>query len=220
MPRVSAPFAVVLLAALAVVAGTAPVAAQDATPGAGAGAFPIVPDPADCQIAPRSTDELIALWYGPEGSPVAAAATPTAEEITSLTIPVGPPADEETVAGVVATVREVFGCFAAGDFPRATALFTDDLARGFGPEPGTSEEDARAFLAATPQPEAEGAAGEIVAVTDVMDLGGGRVGAFVVEHSEGEFDTAYAIFEGQGDRWLIDVIVDFAPVGDGEGDGE
>ncbi len=63
--------AVVLAAVMA-----APVAAQDATPGAGAMAFPISPDPAACQVEPRSTDELLALWYTPEGSPVPAA-TPT-----------------------------------------------------------------------------------------------------------------------------------------------
>ena len=218
MPRITAPLAAVVrlvcLAALAV--STAPVAAQDATPGAGAAAFPITPDPADCRVAPRSPDELLALWYAPDGSPVAAAVTPAAAAATALTIPVGPPADEATVAGVVSTVREVFGCFAAGDFRRATALFTDDLARGFGPESGTTEEEARAFLEATPEPGVEGEAGEIVAVTDVMELGEGRVGAFVVTREAGQLDTVYAIFEGQGDRWLADTIVDFAdPVVEG-----
>ena len=221
MPRAGVPLvAVALLPALAVAGGPAPVAAQDATPPAGAAAFPITPDPADCRVAPRPTDELLALWYAPDGSPVAAATTPAAGGATSLTIPVGPPADEATAAGVVATVREVFGCFAAGDFRRATALFTDDFARGFGPQPGTTEEEARAFLEATPEPGVEGEAGEIVAITDVMELGEGRVGAFVVERGEGQLDTAYVIFEGQGDRWLADTIVDFAdPIVEGaEGD--
>ena len=64
MPRFSAPLRflfVALLAALAVTVSAAPIAAQDATPGAGAAAFPITPDPADCRVAPRSVDELLAL---------------------------------------------------------------------------------------------------------------------------------------------------------------
>jgi hypothetical protein len=51
----------------------------------------------------------------------------------------------------------------------------------------------------------------LIAITDVMDLGEGRVGAFVVDESGGQLDTAYAIFERQEDRLLLDEIIDFAP---------
>ncbi len=109
-------------------------------------------------------------------------------------------------------MSEVFGCFAAGDFLRATALFTEDLVRGFGGEPGTTVEDARAFLEATPAAGMEVDEEErVFAITDVMDLGDGQVGAFVVDKSGGQLDTVYAIFERQGDRWLINEIIDFAP---------
>jgi hypothetical protein len=200
-------FAAILAAVMA-----APVAAQDATPAAGAAAFPIEADPAACQVEPRSTDELLALWYTPEGSPVPAATPTWGAQTTSLTLTVGPPADEATRSEVVDAVSEVFGCFAAGDFARATALFTDDLVRSFGGEPGTTVEDARAFLEATPAAGMEVAEEErVIAITDVMDLGDGRVGAFVVDESGGELDTVYAIFERQEDRWLVDEIVDFAP---------
>ncbi len=133
-----------------------------------------------------------------------------------MTIPVGPPADEETVAGVIATVDEVFSCFAAGDFARATALFTEDLTRTFGPEPGTPEEEVRAFLEATPEAGAAGEAGVIVAISDVMLLEDGRVGAFVVDRTEGRLSTVYAIFEQQGDRWLADEVIEFAGEGEDE----
>ena len=136
---------VVVLLSLAVV-GPAGTRAQDATPGTGAAAFPITPDPADCQVAPRSADELLALWYGPDGSPVATAATPPAEAATEVTVPLGPRADEASAAAVAATVGEVFACFEAGDTLRAFALFTDDLARRFGPEPGTTREEAEEFI--------------------------------------------------------------------------
>jgi hypothetical protein len=198
----------------------APVAAQDTTPEASAMAFPISPDPAACQVEPRTTDELLALWYTPEGSPVPAATPTWGAQTTSLTLPVGPPADEATASGVVSAVSEVFSCFAAGDFARATALFSEDLVRSFGGEPGTTVEDARAFLEATPAAGMEGTGEErVIAITDVMDLGDGRVGAFVVDESGGQLDTVYAIFERQDDRWLVDEIIDFAPRPGGEGEG-
>ncbi len=207
--------AVILAAVMA-----APAAAQDATPEAGAMAFPITPDPAACQVEPRSTDELLALWYTPEGSPVPAATPTWGAQTTSLTLPVGPPADQATSLEVVGTISEVFGCFASGDFVRATALFTDDLVRGFGGEPGTTAEEARAFLEMTPEAGMEGDGQErVIAITDVMDLGDGRIGAFVVDESGGQLDTVYAIFERQEDRWLVDEIIDFAPRPGGEGEG-
>ena len=200
------------LAAILAAVMSAPVVAQDATPEAGAMAFPITPDPAACQVEPRPTDELLALWYTPEGSPVPAATPTWGAQTTSLTLPVGPPADEATAREVVGVVSEVFGCFAAGDFVRGTTLFTDDLVRGFGGEPGTTIEEARAFLETTPEAGTEGDVLErLIAITDVMDLGDGRVGAFVVDESGGQLDTVYAIFERQDDRLLIDEIIDFAP---------
>ena len=131
-----------------------------------------------------------------------------------------------------ATVGEVFACFEAGDALRASALFTDDLARQFGPEPGTPREEAEAFLTggfpkeatpvATPEGEpvgGEAAGSQIVAVTDVMELADGRVGAFVVTREAGEFGTAYVVFEREGDRLLADELIEFAPAGDEEGGG-
>ena len=189
----------------------APVAAQDATPGVCAMTFPINPDPAACQVEPRATDELLALWYTPEGNPVPAATPTGGGQARSLTVPVGPPADEATRSEVVRTVSEVFSCFAAGDFVRATALFTDDLVRSSGGEPDTTVEEARAFLEATPAAGMEGDEEErVIAITDVMDLGDGRIDAFVVDESGGELDTVFAIFEREGDLVLVDEIVDFA----------
>lgn len=184
------------------------VQAQDATP-AGGITFPFTADPADCQVEPRSADELIGLWF--EDSTPVALATPESEAaVTEVTVPVGTPADEETVAAVHDTVRQVLGCFVAGDFPRALALFTDDLARQFGPEPGTTEEEVRAFVEATPEPGLEGEVGVVLTLTDVMDLADGRVGAFIVDSIEG---TDYVIFAQEGDRLLVDEVVEFAVFG-------
>lgn len=206
------------LAALALpllVAGSAivPVAAQEATPDAGQGRFPITPDPALCQVEPRDAEALLAVWYRSEGTPVPAA-SPVAVVVTdaaALTIPLGPRAEAATVAAVTETVVELFSCFAAGDFPRAAALLTDDVARAFGPEAGTPIEEARAFLEATPTAEGQGEVSRILAITDVMVLDDGRVGAIVVEVDAGQRDSSYVVFEPQGERLLVDAIINFAP---------
>ena len=222
------PVSVVSLAVGLAVGGAVPGAAQDATPGAGADRFPITPDPADCTGEQRDADELLALWYAPDGSQTTPEPGP-AEDAPSVTIPLGPPADEATAAAVADTVSQVFACFAAGDALRAYAFFTDDLALQFGPEPGTPREEAEAFLAA-PLEEleeageepvgGEAAAGQIVAVTDVMELADGRVGALAVERSEGRLDTVFLVLERDGDRLLADELIDFAPLGGGEGGDE
>ncbi len=187
------------------------VGAQDATPASGASQFPLVPDAAGCQVEPRAADELIALWFNDAGTPPASpAAAEPMEEFAEVTLAVGPLADEATTAAITEVVREVFDCFTAGDFSRATALFTDDLVRQFGPEPGETAEDVRGFLEATPEPEDPAVTGKIVAITDVMLLEDGRVAAFVVDESEGPASSAYVIFEQDGDRWLVDEVTEFS----------
>jgi hypothetical protein len=206
-PRSLVPLAAMSLALSFLLGSAAPLGAQEGTPESGV-SFPITPDPADCQVEPRATDELLALWYTPEGSPVPAATPMTGA--TSVSVPLGPRADEATTAAVTAVASEVFSCFAAGDFARATALFTDDMTRSFSPEPGTPMEDARAFLE-TPMPMEEAEPSQIIAVSDVMELSDGRLGAIVVERSEGALDAVYITLENQGDRWLIAELIDFAP---------
>ena len=190
--------------------------AQEATPAITGDA----PDPAECQVEGRTADELIELWYeeNDEGTPVLA--TPEMDaHMASVPVPLGEPADAETVAGVTATVREVFACFNAGDFGRATALFSEDLTRQFGPSPEETPEDVRAFLEmAEPAPE-EGRI-QLLAVTDVSVMEDGRVGAFVVSVDptvppEGA-ETALVLLVEEGDRWLVDEVVEFMMAEEGD----
>ncbi len=117
--------------------------AQGSTPMAGT--FPVTPDPAECQVEERAREEFLVL--NAEATPEEFA-TPVG---TAVEVPLGEAADAETVAGVVATAREVLACFNAGDFPRALSLFTDDAIRTLTEEDPISEEELSAFLAATPE---------------------------------------------------------------------
>ena len=155
-----------------VVGGTLPAIAQDATPDAGAAQFSFTPDPADCAGEPRSADDLLALWYAPDGSPVAVEVDPgTDESETEVTIPIGAPADDATVVAVTDTVGGVFACFEAGNALGAYALFTDDMAQRFGPEPGTPREGrsvSHGRLDPDLDPDEVGSGSQILGITDVM----------------------------------------------------
>ena len=195
-----------VLVALALL-GPARALAQDATPAAGGEAL----DPAECRVEPRDADELIALWYDEAGTPVAA--TPGAGTLDSVPVPLGEPADAETVAGATGAIREILACFNAGDFGRALALFSDDLIRSFGPEPGETPEDVRGFLEAAPGPLPAGDRIRLLAITDVSVMEDGRVGALVVSDDptvapEGP-ETVLVIFVEEGGRWLVDEVVEF-----------
>ena len=184
--------------------GMSTIVAQEATPVTSPGAE------VSCDVAPRTAEELLALWYGPDGEPIGTWATPMAEEpAADITIPTGEPADEATAAAITSVVHQVFACFDAGNFLAASALFTDDLAATFGPEPGTTFEDAQAFLTAAPEPAPEGEESEILAVSNAVVLDGGRVAAFVVEQFAGVVSVSYAIFEQVGDSWLVDEVIEF-----------
>lgn len=200
---------VVALVSLVLV-GPAVVLAQEATPAAGT--FPITPDPAECQEEVRPIQEFLAIN---------AAATPTGgmAETETVEVPVGPPADAETVAGVTATVRELFACFNAGDFARAFSLVTDDVIRSFAEEEPIPEEELRGFLEATPEAVPAEQQSTILVISDVMELEDGRVGAFVA--STDPFvgpDTLYFVFVQEDDRWLIADFIEFLEPGE-EGDG-
>ncbi len=201
---------VALVAALLLLAllGPAVALAQDTTPVAGT--FPVTPDPAECQVEPRSAEEFLAISAG--ATPTAAAPVASAVEV-----PLGEAADAETVAAVTTTVREILACFNAGDFPRAFSLFSTDAIRQTAAEDPLPEEELRAFLEATPEALPAGERTTLLALTDVMDLEDGQVGAFLAttDAFTGP-DTVYVVFVQEDDRWLIDDIVEFLVPGGGE----
>ncbi len=88
--------------------------------------------------------------------------------------PAGQPADPETSAEVVATLRQIFACANAGDPLRVSSLFTDDFVRNFFG--GVPLEDLLDFLAIPPQPLPEDQERIIIRFGEVQLLPDGRAG--------------------------------------------
>lgn len=88
-----------------------------------------IPRPlAACTVTPRTPEELETLlgsnYVPPAATPFAVQATPGGEWIIGIeALPDGTPADSTEVEAVV---EEAYACFAAGDFMRYLALFSDD----------------------------------------------------------------------------------------------
>ncbi|MDP8907895.1 MAG: hypothetical protein M3N47_01995 [Chloroflexota bacterium] len=192
--------AALLAVALQLVFGVAGATAQEGT----AVAFPLTPDPAECQVAPRQQDEVLTLLTG---TPVAAA-SPATSRLSAVPseadLPAGSPADAATVAGIVTTARELIACNNAGEFTRVLAFFTDDFIReAFGGDPALAAQVAASF--ATPAATLPAAAHtELLDVRGVRVLDDGRVGAVIEDRDPQQTVVFFMIFVHVGDRWLID----------------
>jgi plastocyanin len=174
------------------------VIAQDATPAAGE-----VIDPAECQVEPRSTEELQQLvGTASEGTE----ATPGAAQAGSME---GEDADEATVQAVTQTYRELVACLNGGQFLRVYALYTDDYLRRTLADGGIDLEQ----FEATPAPDQRETTA-LVGVSDVRQLAGGQVTARVETTSspEGVATVIQSVLEPVGDRLLIadEAVVDAA----------
>jgi plastocyanin len=174
------------------------VIAQDATPAAGE-----VVDPAECQVEPRSTEEIQQLiGTASEG----AEATPGAAQAGSMQ---GEDADEATVQAVTQTYRELVACLNAGDFLRVYALYTDDYLRRTLADSGMDLEQ----MQATPAPDRRETTA-LVGVSDVRQLAGGQVTARVETTSspEGVTTVVQSVLEPVDDRLLIadETVIDAA----------
>lgn len=182
--------------------------AQDATPPVGVGVG--VAGAEACQVDPRSPDFILAL----AGTPASGRSTPAATP-TPFATPDGKAADAEIVEGITATMQEVVACFNAADLLRAFALFSDDYFRRLIPVEGPVGEAFTAFLASAPAPVTRM---DVQSVQDVRVLADGRVGALVVlvdpraPKSEDE-GRRFVIFVNDGDRWLIDEVIEFPASG-------
>jgi hypothetical protein len=160
-------------------------------------AFPIVPDPAECQVAPRTAESLAAITGTP--SPASTAAT-------EADLPQGEAADEETVAAIVAAERLFAACYNAGDFGRLLSLLTDHavlMVTGGTPDQATID---LILAPATPAP-AESLV-SLVQLRDVRVLEDGRIGAIAENGLASDpgvaTDVSFRVFLKVGDNWLLD----------------
>ena len=182
--------------------------------------LPATPGPAECVVEPRP-----ASFFQPLVAEILTA-TPTASPGATPLVPeeAGEPVDAGTEAEVVALLRQAVACTNAGDFPRQTALFTDDAARDAvlvgwgrsiqaanearvrsGAEVFSEEELLDIITRRGPSRPAGSSPVALVAVEDVSRLPDGRVSATVVRTlSDGsEFGTRVFV-ERDGGRFLID----------------
>jgi hypothetical protein len=195
-PRLRLAFLMLAVTTLLVLPGT--ISAQSTE-------FPIVPDPAECQVEPRTAESLAAV----AGTP-----SPAMTVTTEADLPQGEAADEETVAAIVAAERLFAACYNAGDYSRLLSLLTDHavlMVTGGTPDQATID----LFLTpATPTPAESWAS--LIQVRDVRVLGENRVGA-IAENGEASdpgvaTDVSFRVFVKVGDRWLLDDEVSGLPL--------
>ena len=173
--------------------------AQKATPDAITG----VPDPSECTVEPRSLESFQAALATPAAT--APAALPETPEL-----PDGEPADAETEAAVLATLREGVACINAGQFDQLLAIYSDDAIRnllgGVDADPAALFNDL-----STPEPAAEDERTEIIEVQGVVVLPDGRVAALILGDDHADADPASPtlfVFVEQDGRWLIDAFIE------------
>lgn len=171
---------------------------------------PDAPAPSECRITPRSPSEVRTLIGTPEpleesGGPIALPAT----------LPPGRQAGEAMVSAARTTVRELLACENGHDVGRLYALYSDDLLRRSGPQ--VPEAFAALATPAMALPPTERVV--LIAIRDVRILTDGRVRAVVdignrVDGHPAPGRTAFYVFARNGDRWLIDDVIDRVAQGD------
>jgi hypothetical protein len=188
-------FSVPALAILLTLAATEFAAAQAATPAA----YPVAPDPRECVNAPTAVEEIGVILGTPVAEP--------ADSATPFVPPAGEPADAETSAAVIATLRQVFACANAGDPLRVASHFTDDFMRNFFG--GVPREDLLDFLAIPPQPLPEDQKRIIIRFGEVRLLPDGRAGVLIVLDEPDDprsEEPDFAILKRVEGRWLVDEL--------------
>lgn len=206
---------VLALLAFSALALPAPSLAQAATPSASPGA---ASGQMACTAEPRDIDELLALWFTPEGAPLAT--TEVANKVDEArTLPQGEVVDDATLQAIDQTTRGWVACFiVSGQFARGFSYMTDQMVARFGPDminpsEDTPEEVAALLagqLAGTPIPSEEGMAdmSTLQGPKEARLLENGRAGA--LWSLEG--DQVFLVYEKHGDRWLIDDLIDVEDV--------
>ena len=167
---------------------------------------PIVPQPSSCTVAPRTADELKALFS------TASPDDPVVIDMTA-TIVVGEAADPVSAQHVTSTIHQAIACLNAGDFGRFFSLLTDRAVVAIFPWMAeVLADEASAAEAMTPQPPDEEFQQTILGIGSIAQLPDGRYSAVLVgiDPSGGEAPFAlYLILTESDGAWLIDEAVEF-----------
>lgn len=186
----------------------------------GAIALRDAPDPALCQIEPRTLAGLKGVGEASGSPPADAAIEETLDPNSTPVLPDGTAADANTIAAVQGTLREMVACSNARDAMRRLALFSD---ANVGPAFPNGPTKAFAELVATP-PTALPVESRIAIVSfgEARELPDGRVATSVVldnpsYHSHNPValqnpttatqQVAVAILVQENGQWLIDEMI-------------
>jgi hypothetical protein len=164
-------------------------AALQATPAAS-------PTAATCDVAPRSTAEILTL-----------AEANSSETDPILTLPTGDAADPETTAAITSVMREMSTCLTAGDMLRFYALHSDDWLRQ-----SLGAVDGMAILTTSIPPLDDGHHARYLGPWHVQVLPDGRVLAAVLlvvgdDPRPDPNRTRVLIFTHSDGRWLVDETI-------------
>ena len=195
----------VTMIALAVLVVAPRIAAQEATP------VGDVPGPEECRVAPDPAASLAGTPEADLGQGLRAVidATP----VPAGDLPPGEPADEATIEGIAATLREVLACVYAGDRARLLSLFSDEFSPTGLYTLGLYDVYAFPDETGTPAPAPADQRVPLPPVRDVRVLDDGRAGAIVADPEGATIGppAAFIVFVEQDNRWLIDEVVGVDP---------
>ena len=190
MRKLSGTLAALAIGGTLLLGGHAPALAQEATP--------LAVDPIECVVAPRTAENVAAIWNAGDYVPDAA--------IVAGALPSGTPAPDDVVVAINATLRQMVACSNANDFARQLALLTDEGTQFYAPEGEVPVDELTGFfegLLATPVAVADYEV--FVPLSDVILLDDGRVGGIEATESG---DGVYLIFAEEDGVWLIDSVVE------------
>jgi hypothetical protein len=176
-----------------------PAAAQPTTPVMD----PFGPTPEECQVEPRSMDELQAILGNGAARPTPLAVEATPGRLDAVELPDGVPADAATVEEITTTARQVVACRNAGDIARSLAPYS---ANAIHHDPVlfrlTTALAAGELSTASPEPYPKGQRLHFAGLFHARVLPDGRVAAVASSGMTG-LPELY-VFVRDGDRWLID----------------
>jgi hypothetical protein len=154
------------------------------------------PTTATCDVAPRSTAEILTLAWAD-----------SSETEPILALPSGDPADSGTAAAITAALGEMAACLTAGDMLRFYALHSEEwLRRSLGMVEGM------ALLTTSIPPLDDGHHARYLGPWHVQTLADGRVLAAVLlvvgdELRPDPDRTRILLFVHRDGRWLVDETI-------------